>query len=132
MVDTSDEWIVTRTGIRERRLAAANEASSDMAYEASVMALKESGVPAEDIDMIIIGTVTPDMSFPSTGCIVQDRLGAAKATALDVNAACSGFIYGVALAQSMIATGKIERALVVGVEILSRICDYSDRKTCVL
>ncbi|UCF07041.1 MAG: ketoacyl-ACP synthase III [bacterium] len=132
MVDTSDEWILTRTGIRERRVAAENEASSDMAYRAAVMAMEDAGVGAEEIDTIIVGTVTPDMLFPSTACIVQDRLGAVKAAAFDVTAACSGFIYGVTLAQSMITTGKSRCALIVGVETLSRILDFTDRTTCVL
>lgn len=131
-VDTSDEWIVTRTGIRERRMARADQASSDMAIEASLMAMKDAGVKAEDIDLIIVGTVTPDMPFPSCACVVQDKIGAKKAAAFDVNAACSGFIYGVSVAQSMIVMRKARRALVVGVETLTRIVDYQDRKTCVL
>jgi 3-oxoacyl-[acyl-carrier-protein] synthase-3 len=132
MVDTTDEWIITRTGIRERRMAADNEASSDMAYEASLMAMEDAGIEAKDLDIVIVGTVTPDMPFPSTACILQDRLGAVKASAFDVTAACSGFIYGVTIAHSMIAMGKANRILVVGVETLSRILDYEDRKTCVL
>jgi 3-oxoacyl-[acyl-carrier-protein] synthase-3 len=132
MVDTSDEWILTRTGIRERRVAAEDEASSDMAYRAAIKAMEDAKVEAGDIDTIIVGTVTPDMLFPSTACIVQDRLGATKAAAFDVTAACSGFIYGVTLAQSMIATGKSKCALIVGVETLSRILDFTDRATCVL
>jgi len=132
MVDTSDEWIVTRSGIRERRLAADNEASSDMAYEASLIAMKDAGIGPEDLDMIIVGTVTPDMLFPSTACVLQDRLGATRAAAFDVTAACSGFIYGVTLAHCMISTGRSQRILVIGVETLSRILDFKDRSTCVL
>lgn len=132
MVDTSDEWIVARSGIRERHVAADNEASSDMAIGAARKALKDARMKAEDIDLIIVGTVTPDMPFPSTACIVQDKLAARKASAFDVTAACSGFVYGITIAESMIATGKAERALVVGVETLSRILDFKDRTTCVL
>lgn len=132
MVDTSDEWIFTRTGIRERHIAAKDEASSDMALEASRIAMKDAGVKARDIDVIIVGTVTPDMPFPSTACILQDRLGAERAAAFDVTAACSGFVYGITVAQSMISVGHVDRALVIGVETLSRILDFKDRKTCVL
>lgn len=132
MVETSDEWIVARSGIRERHVAADDEASSDMAIEAAKRALRDARVRAEDIDLIIVGTVTPDMPFPSTACIVQDKLAVRNASAFDVTAACSGFVYGVTIAESMIATGKAERALIVGVETLSRILDFKDRKTCVL
>lgn len=132
MVDTTDEWIVTRTGIRERHIAAEDQASSDLAYEASKKALDEAGVDPGEIDLIIIGTVTPDMPFPSAACVLQDRLGAVKAAAFDVTAACSGFIYGISVAHSMISHGKNNTVLVVGVETLSRILDYEDRATCVL
>jgi 3-oxoacyl-[acyl-carrier-protein] synthase-3 len=132
MVDTSDEWIITRTGIRERRIAKAEQASSDLAIRAVEAAMADARVTAGDIDLILIGTATPDMPFPSTACIVQDRIKATKAAALDITAACSGFIYGVAIAHSMISSGKVNRALVVGVETLSRILDYRDRTTCVL
>ncbi len=132
MVDTSDEWIVTRTGIRERHIASDLEASSDMAYRASLMAMKDAGIKAKDIDLIIVGTVTPDMSFPATACFLQDRLEAHKASAFDLSAACSGFVYGLTVAHSMISVGKVERILLVGVETLSRILDYEDRTTCVL
>jgi 3-oxoacyl-[acyl-carrier-protein] synthase-3 len=132
MVDTSDEWIVTRTGIRERRIAKPEEATSDLAIEAAHMAMADAGVTARDIDLILVGTATPDMPFPATACIIQDRIGAKDAAALDITAACSGFVYGVAIVQSMIAMGKVRRALVIGVETLSRILDYTDRTTCVL
>ena len=132
MVDTSDEWIVTRTGIRERRIAAPHEATSDLAYEAAVRALNAAGVAAEDVDLIIVATITPDMFFPSTACLVQDRLGARNAAAFDVSAACSGFIYALASASGMIATGLYRNALVIGAECLSRVTDYSDRNTCIL
>lgn len=132
MVDTSDEWIVTRTGIKERRMARDEEAASDLALEAAEMALDDAGIKAQDLDMIIVGTVTPDMPFPATGCLLQDRLGANKASAFDITAACSGFIYGMNLGDSMIKTGKAEYILVIGVETLTRILDFKDRKTCVL
>jgi 3-oxoacyl-[acyl-carrier-protein] synthase-3 len=131
-LDTSDEWIVTRTGIRERRMARPDEASSDMAIEASRRAMKDAGVEPEDIDLIIVGTVTPDMPFPSCACIVQNKIGATKAAAFDVTAACSGFIYGVSVAQSMIMMRKAQKVLIVGVETLTRILDFEDRTTCVL
>lgn len=132
MVDTNDEWIVTRTGIRERRLAAAEQASSDLAYEASLQALASAGIRAEELDLIIVATITPDMAFPSTACILQEKLGAKKAAAFDLSAACSGFIYGLANASNFIATGTYKYALVVGAECLSKITDYTDRNTCVL
>ncbi len=132
MVDTSDEWIVTRSGIRERRIAAEHQASSDLAFEAAKIALEDAGVAGKDLDLIMVATVTPDMSLPSTACILQDRLGAKKAAAFDISAACSGFIYGLAVASSMIAAGKVKKVLLAGVEVLSRIMDYEDRTTCVL
>ncbi|CRF28687.1 3-oxoacyl-[acyl-carrier-protein] synthase III FabH [Mycobacterium tuberculosis] len=132
MVDTNDEWIVTRTGIRERRLASPEQASSDLAYEASVQALKNAGITAEQIDLIVVATVTPDMAFPSTACILQEKLGAKKAAAFDLSAACTGFIYGLANASNFIATGTYKYVLVVGAECLSRITDYTDRNTCIL
>ncbi len=132
IVDTSDEWIVTRSGIRERHMASKDQASSDMAYEASCSALRDAGVQGSDLDLIVVGTVTPDMPFPSTACLLQDRLGAAGAAAFDVNAACSGFIYALTVAQSMVSAGKAQKALVLGVETLTRITDYTDRSTCVL
>ncbi len=132
MVDTSDEWIVTRTGIHERRMAGADQATSDLAVEAVNRALADAGVSAADIDLILVGTATPDMPFPATACLIQDRIGAKRAAAFDITAACAGFIYGVTIAEALIAAGKADRALVVGVETLSRILDYQDRTTCVL
>ncbi|MGO4541850.1 beta-ketoacyl-ACP synthase III [Paenibacillus sp. 2TAB19] len=132
MVETNDEWIVTRTGIKERRLASAEEATSDLALHASRKAIAAAGLTAEDIDLIIVATITPDMFFPSTACLLQDKLGAKKAAAFDLSAACSGFIYGLATASNMIATGMYKHVLVVGAETLSRITDYTDRNTCIL
>ncbi len=132
MVETSDEWIVTRTGIRERRIAAPEQATSDLAYEASLKAIAAAGIAAEELDLIIVATITPDTSFPSTACLLQDRLGAKKAAAFDLSAACSGFIYGLATASSLISSGMYKHVLVVGAECLSRITDYTDRNTCIL
>lgn len=132
MVETNDEWIVSRTGIRERRLAAPEQATSDLAYEASTAALQAAGITAEELDLIIVATITPDMFFPSTACILQDKLGASRAAAFDLSAACSGFIYGLATASSMIASGMYRHALVIGAECLSRITDFTDRNTCIL
>ncbi|MBX4147454.1 3-oxoacyl-ACP synthase [Paenibacillus sp. LC231] len=132
MVDTSDEWIVSMTGIRERHIAAPNEATSDLAYHAAVNALKSAGMNAEDLELIIVATITPDMFFPSTACLLQDRLGAKKAAAFDLSAACSGFVYGLATATNFVKTGMYNNALVIGVDCLSRITDYTDRNTCVL
>lgn len=131
-VETSDEWIVSRTGIRERRIASAEQASSDLAYEASLEALQNAGITAEELDLIVVATITPDMAFPSTACILQDKLGAKKAAAFDLSAACSGFIYGLANASALIASGMYRNALVVGAECLSKITDYTDRNTCIL
>ncbi|MEV5024826.1 beta-ketoacyl-ACP synthase III [Paenibacillus sp. LPE1-1-1.1] len=132
MVETNDEWIVTRTGIKERRLAAVEEATSDLALHASREAIAAAGLTAEDIDLIIVATITPDMFFPSTACLLQDKLGAKRAAAFDLSAACSGFIYGLATGSSMIASGLYKNVLVVGAETLSRITDYTDRNTCIL
>ncbi|NIK75662.1 3-oxoacyl-[acyl-carrier-protein] synthase-3 [Paenibacillus castaneae] len=132
MVETNDEWIVTRTGIKERRIAAAEEATSDLALHASRLAIEAAGLTAEDIDLIIVATVTPDTLFPSTACLLQEKLGAKKAAAFDLSAACSGFIYGLATGSSMISTGMYKHVLVVGAETLSRITDYTDRNTCIL
>jgi 3-oxoacyl-[acyl-carrier-protein] synthase-3 len=132
MVETNDEWIVTRTGIKERRLASAQEATSDLALHASLKAIAAAGLTPEDIDLIIVATITPDMFFPSTACLLQDKLGAKKAAAFDLSAACSGFIYGLATGSSMVANGMYKHVLVVGAETLSRITDYTDRNTCIL
>lgn len=132
MVETNDEWIVTRTGIKERRLASAEEATSDLALHASLKAIAAAGLTAEDIDLIVVATITPDMFFPSTACLLQDKLGAKRAAAFDLSAACSGFIYGLATGSSMIANGMYKNVLVVGAETLSRITDFTDRNTCIL
>lgn len=132
MVDTNDEWIVSRTGIRERRIAAPEQATSDLALIAAQQAMDKAGIIAEQLDLIIVATITPDMAFPSTSCIIQDKLGAKKAAAFDISAACSGFIYGLANAQNFIANGTYKYALVIGAECLSRITDYTDRNTCIL
>jgi 3-oxoacyl-[acyl-carrier-protein] synthase-3 len=132
MVDTNDEWITTRTGIRERRVVSKDMASSDLAYEASLKALERSGISADEIDLIIVATVTPDMSFPSTACILQERLGAKKAAAFDLSAACTGFLYGVTSAAQFIENGLYKYVLVIGVECLSKIVNWEDRNTCIL
>jgi 3-oxoacyl-[acyl-carrier-protein] synthase-3 len=132
MVDTSDEWIVTRTGIRERRIAEAGEATSDYATVACERALQSAGIAAEEIDLIICATVTPDMMFPSTASIIQDRLGATKAGAFDLSAACTGFLYALSAAVGMVESGRCKYALVAAGDLLSRITDYTDRSTCVL
>lgn len=132
IIETSDEWIRTRTGISERRQAAKNEATSDMSIKAAQAALANAGISAEDIDLIIVATVTPDMLFPATACIVQDALKAKKAAAFDLEAGCSGFVYAVSVASQFISTGAYKYCLVIGAETLSRILDYQDRNTCVL
>jgi len=132
MVDTSDEWIVERTGIRERRIAADDEAASDLAIPAARQALERAGVDAADLDLVLIATSTPDMLFPSTGAIVADALGARKAAGYDTLAACSGFLYGLSQAFGLISGGVAERALVVGTETLSKIVNWQDRGTCIL
>lgn len=132
MVETNDEWIVSRTGIRERHIAAPHEATSDLAYEAAVRALDSAGMKAEDLELIIVATVTPDSTVPSTACILQDKLGAKGAAAFDLSAACSGFVYSLATATGFIQNGMYNNALVIGADTLSRITDYSDRNTCVL
>jgi len=132
MVDTSDEWIVTRTGIRERRIAASEEACSDLAYVAAQRALEAAGVDPKELDAIVLGTVTGDMQFPATACLIQNRLGATNAAAFDVSAACSGFIYGVTASHALISCGRMNRILVIGVDLLSKIVDWQDRATCVL
>ncbi|MNO43055.1 3-oxoacyl-[acyl-carrier-protein] synthase 3 [compost metagenome] len=132
IVETNDEWIVSRTGIRERHIAAPHEATSDLAYEAAIRALDSAGMKAEDLELIIIATVTPDSAFPSTACILQDKLGARGAAAFDLSAACSGFVYSLATATGFIQNGMYNNALIIGADTLSRITDYTDRNTCVL
>lgn len=131
-VDTSDEWIKSRTGISERRIASKNEACSDLAIKASKIALKEAGVKAKDIDLIIVATVTPDMLFPSTACLVQKEIGAKNAFAYDLSAACSGFIYGISIAEQFIKSGRYKNILLIGSDVFSRIVNWNDRSTCVL
>jgi len=132
MVETSDEWITTRTGIKQRRKAAPNEYTSLFAVRAARQAIERARLDPTDIDLLLCATVTPDQILPSTGCIVQAELGAHNAAAMDIVAACSGFLYGVSLADSMIRTGQVRNAVVVGAEILTQYVDYTDRKTCVL
>lgn len=132
MVETNDEWIVTRTGIRERRIAAEQQTTSDMATEAAKAAMLNAGVAPEEIDLIIVATVTPDMFFPSTACFVQTKIGAKNAACFDVSAACSGFLFALETARQFIASGAKKTALVIGAEKLSTIVDWSDRNTCVL
>jgi 3-oxoacyl-[acyl-carrier-protein] synthase-3 len=131
-IDTSDEWIRTRTGIRERRVVDNGMASSDLAVRAARIALKRAGKKPEDLDLVIISTITPDTFLPSCACWVQDRLGARNAGAFDVTAACSGFIYGVSMAAGFIGSGAMRTVLVVGSECLTKITDYSDRSSCIL
>ena len=131
-VDTSDEWIRTRTGIKERRFAAENENTSDLALEASRRALEDAGVSPEKIDLVVVATITPDMAFPSTACLLQHKLGIPKVACFDLEAACSGFLYALDVADGMLSSGRYECALVVGAEKLSSIMDWEDRTTCVL
>ena len=131
-VDTSNEWIMERTGIRERRIAAKEEALSDLALPAARDALAQAGLTGADIDLIIVATVTPDMAFPSTGAIIADALGAKDAAAYDLSAGCTGFMYALAQAYGMLAGGLAQRALVIGGDVLSKILDWSDRSTLVL
>jgi len=132
MVDTSDEWITERTGIKERRIAKTSEAASDLAVEASKKALRSAGIKPRKIDMIMVATVSGDMPVPSTASFVQNKLGAKNAAAFDVNAACSGFLYGIAVADSFIKSRSFKRILLVGTEVLSRFTDWEDRSTCIL
>ncbi|MBI2193987.1 MAG: ketoacyl-ACP synthase III [Planctomycetes bacterium] len=132
MVDTSDEWIRSRTGISERRIADAHMASSDLAYPAAQEALREANLSPDDLDLIIVASATPDMPFPSTACHLQANLGARRAGAFDLSAACTGFIYALASAAGFIASGTVKTVLVVGSECLSRFVDWTDRNTCVL
>ena len=132
LVDTSDEWSRTRTGIRERPKAAEGESTGDLAFHAATAALQDAGVAPGEIDLIVLGTTTPDLVFPSTACLLQHRLGANGCAAFDVNAACSGFVYALGVADSFIRAGSARRALVVGSETLTRMVDWGDRSTCVL
>jgi 3-oxoacyl-[acyl-carrier-protein] synthase-3 len=132
MVDTSHEWIHTRTGISERHIARDDEATSDMATVAAQRAIESAGIAPSDVDMILVASITPDMVFPNTGCLVQDRLGAKKAFCFGVEAACSGFIYGMEIGRQFVASGAVRTALIIGSEKLSCITDWKDRATCVL
>ncbi|MGD9019970.1 MAG: beta-ketoacyl-ACP synthase III [Desulfuromonadales bacterium] len=131
-LDTTDEWIVARTGIRERHIAAENENTSDLCVLAARNAIDMAGIKAEDVDLIIVATITGDYPWPATACIVQDKIGARQCGAYDISAACSGFIYALNNAVAQIESGAIQRALVIGAETLSRIVDYDDRNTCLL
>ena len=132
IIDTSDEWIRTRTGIEERRFASADQATSDLGAEAAKIALEKAGLSVEDIDMIILATTTPDYPIQSTACVVQELIGAVNAGAVDVNAACSGFVYALTMAKALIASGMNKKVLVIGAEVLSKCVDMQDRNTCVL
>lgn len=132
IVDTTDEWIVTRTGIRERRIASDSEATSDMAVNAARKALENAKLKPEDIDLIIVATITPDMFFPSTACLVQTKIGINHVPAFDISVACSGFIYGIAIAEKFIKVGVYKHVLVIGAEKMSSVTDWKDRSTCVL
>ena len=132
IVDTTDEWITTRTGIKERRIAAEDEYTSDIAAKAALRAMEKAGITASEIDLIILATITPDMPFPATACLVQHKIGAFRAAAFDIEAACSGFIYGLEIGQQFIMSRTYDTVLVIGAEKLSSIIDWSDRNTCVL
>ena len=132
MVETSDEWIRTRTGIAERRIADPDVATSDLALSAASQALANARMEPERLDLIVVATVTPDAPFPATACIVQDKLGAVRAGAFDMEAGCTGFIYGVSLASQAVATGACDAALVIGAEVLTRVVDWTDRSTCII
>jgi len=132
LVDTSDEWIISRTGIKERHLAAPDQFTSDLAVKAARRAMKMAGVTADQLDLILVATITPDMPFPSTACLVQQKLGARQVPSFDIEAACSGFIYGLEIGQQFIMSRTYDTALVIGAEKLSSIVDWTDRNTCVL
>ncbi len=132
MVDTSDEWIQTRTGIKQRRKAADDEYTSQFAVKAGRQALERAGIDAAEVDLIVCATTSPDQILPSTGCLIQAELGADNAAAYDLFAACSGFLYGITTAESMIRTGQIRNALIIGAEVLTKYVDYTDRSTCVI
>lgn len=132
MVDTNNEWIVERTGIKERRIADKDTVTSDLCFDAAQIALKRAGIRGEELDLIIVATVTPDMIFPSTACILQERLGALHAAAFDLSAGCTGFIYGMTIAEKFLSCPGYRYALVIGSDILSRVTDFTDRSTCIL
>ncbi|MEA2630290.1 MAG: 3-oxoacyl-[acyl-carrier-protein] synthase, partial [Chloroflexota bacterium] len=132
MVDTSDEWIVSRTGIRERRVAAAHETTASMAAVASMRAIRTAGIDPDEIDLILLATLTPDYWMPSTAALVKEAIGNTRAAAMDVAAACSGFVYAYATAQAYITSGMAKHVLVIGAELLTRFLDYTDRNTCIL
>lgn len=132
IVDTSDEWIRTRTGIRERHIAADGETTGDLAFRAAQQALERADMPASELDLVVLGTTTPDLVFPATACLLQHRLGANGCAAFDVNAACSGFVYALGVANAMIRSGQAKKALVIGAETLTRMVDWRERETCVL
>jgi 3-oxoacyl-[acyl-carrier-protein] synthase-3 len=132
LVDTSDEWIVSRTGIRERHVAAPEQATSDLAYEAALRALDAAKLDAKDVELIVVGTVTPDMPWPAVGALLQGRLGNKKAFAFDVSAACAGSIYALSIADQFVKSGRYRNALVLGADALNRIVDWTDRNTCIL
>lgn len=132
LVDTSDEWIRSRTGIRERHIVADGQTTGDLAFLAAQRALEAAGVEASELDLIVLGTTTPDIVFPSTACLVQQRLGANGCAAFDVNAACSGFMYGLGIADKFIRSGQSKKVLVIGAETLTRMVDWTERETCVL
>src|SRR6266571_5624029 len=132
MVDTSDEWITTRTGIKERRIAAKDEQTSDMATKAAVKAIEQAKISPTEIDLILVATATPDMLFPATACFVQKKIGATKAACLDISAACAGFIFGLEIAQQFITSHTYDTVLVIGAEKLTSITNWTDRNTCVL
>jgi 3-oxoacyl-[acyl-carrier-protein] synthase-3 len=132
MVDTTDEWILSRTGIRERRILDADKASSDMGAEAVKKLLAQRGIGADEIDIIIVATITPDMFFPSTGNLIQQKIGATKAWSFDISAACSGFVYALSIASQFIEGGRYSKVVVVGADKMSSITNYKDRNTCIL
>jgi 3-oxoacyl-[acyl-carrier-protein] synthase III len=132
MVDTTDEWITTRTGIKERRIAAKDEQTSDMATKAALKALEQAEVSPKDVDLILVATATPDMLFPATACFVQKKIGAKNAACLDISAACAGFLFGIEIAQQFITSHTHNTVLVIGAEKLSSITNWTDRNTCVL
>ncbi len=132
MVDTSDEWIVSRTGIKERRICPEGKAASDLGTNAAMRAVENAGINVDEIDMIICATITPDMVFPSTACIIQNKIGIENIPCFDLSAACSGFIYGLEMARNLVEMGKYKNVLVVAAECMSRVTDYTDRTTCVL